>query len=106
MHPPLQFKAPFPWVAGDSRRYNPRSVFNEPLEPATPGGMPKLSERFGFNLTDPFPGDGKILADFFQCMIGFFTDSKAHSENFFLPGRKCCQDLSSLFCQVQIYRRF
>jgi hypothetical protein len=41
--------------------------------------------RFGFNLTNSFTRDSKVLSDLFQRVVRFFTDTEPHSKNFFFP---------------------
>jgi hypothetical protein len=40
--------------------------FEETFELANAGGMAHFSERFGFDLTDPFAGDTKLPAHFLE----------------------------------------
>ena len=45
--------------------------------------MTKFSQGFCLDLSDAFPGDFEVLADFFEGMVAFFSDTKAHAEHFF-----------------------
>ena len=40
--------------------------------------MPEFPERLGFYLPDAFPGDVKLLSDFFQGMVCIHPDAKTH----------------------------
>ena len=49
--------------------------------------MLQLPERLGFDLTYSLAGNGELLADLFQGVIGVHADAEAHPEHAFLARR-------------------
>src|SRR5690349_14665444 len=63
--------------------------------------MSKLSQRLCLNLPNPLSRYIKILSHFFQCVVGFFTDTKTHTQHFLFTRCKCRQYPPSLLGQAQ-----
>jgi hypothetical protein len=42
--------------------------------------MLQFPQSLGLDLADAFAGDGELLADFFQHMVGVHADAKAHAQ--------------------------
>ena len=43
-------------------------------------GMAQFAQRLGFDLTNPLARHVKLLADFFQGVVGVHVDTEAHSD--------------------------
>ena len=67
--------------------------------------MFQLAERFGFDLADAFAGDGELLADFFERVVGVHADAKAHAQDAFFAGRERSEHAGGGFAQVGVDRR-
>jgi hypothetical protein len=52
--------------------------FYKMLQLAAPSRMSQFPECLRFDLANPLTGNGKILPDFLQGMIGLFSYSKTH----------------------------
>ena len=47
--------------------------------------MSQLSQRFGFNLSNPLPGHIKLFPDFFQGVVGVHINAETHAQHLGLP---------------------
>jgi len=68
-------------------KLNFKLIINKTFQFPAAGRMSQLTKGFGLNLADAFTGDRKILPDFFQGVIGFLANSKAHPQHFLLARR-------------------
>ena len=69
-------------IAGPFKRN--LSELQETLQLLRPAGVSQLSQGLRLNLSNPLPGDFKILPDLFQGMVIFFSNAETHPQNFFL----------------------
>ena len=49
----------------------------------------KAAEKGGEKKTNPFTGDVKLFAHFFQSMVGIHFDTKTHTKHFGFSGVEC-----------------
>ena len=63
--------------------------------------MTQFSQRFGFNLADPFACDVEHLAHFFERVIIPVVQTEAHPDDFFLALGKRLQHGRHLFPEIE-----
>src|SRR5262249_41944708 len=80
---------------------SPRPI-QECAQPAAATGMPQFPQSLGFDLTDAFTSDGKVLTNFFQSMFGTVLEAKTHLDDALFARREGVQDLLGHFFQVDI----
>jgi hypothetical protein len=66
--------------------------------------MLQLAQRLGLDLTDTLSGHRKLLADFFQRVVGVHADAEAHAEHAFFARRERGQHAGGGFAQVGLDR--
>ena len=64
--------------------------------------MLQLPQRLGFDLADALAGDGELLADFFQCVVGVHTDAEAHAQHTLFARCQRSQNACGGFAQVRL----
>src|SRR5947209_13811520 len=55
------------------------SIVQEAPQLTAPARMLQLAQRLGLDLADSFAGDGELLPDFFQRVVGVHADAEAHT---------------------------
>ena len=56
--------------------------------------MPQLSEGLGLDLADAFAGDGEMLTDLFERVLGAgVAEAETHLYHLFLTRRERCKNL-------------
>ena len=67
--------------------------------------MLQLAERLRLDLANAFARDRKLLADFFQCVVGIHADAKAHTQHALLARRERGENPRGGFAQIRLDRR-
>ena len=62
--------------------------------------MPKLAQRFCFDLADALTGDGEALAYLFERVLAAILEAEAQAVDFFLSRRKAFQHSRCLFMKI------
>src|SRR5262249_1224870 len=78
------------------------SPLEERAQLAAPRRMAQLAQRLGFDLPDPFAGDGEALADLFERVLAAVADAETHLDDFFLARRQRLEDRFGLLLQIQV----
>ncbi len=68
--------------------------------------MAQLAQGLGFDLADAFAGDGEVLTDLFQGMVGFLADAEAHAQHLLLARRQGREDLGGLVGEIPLDHGF
>ena len=78
------------WAPRDQRAsWSPRLAVGEKRSQlAAAAGMPQLPQCLGFNLADALAGDAKLLAHFFQRVLGAVFEAKTHFDHAFFARRQ------------------
>src|SRR3989344_3978244 len=79
--------------------YQFRSV-EETAQVFRTGRVPELTQCLGFYLTNTFTRDVKLLADFFQRVVGVHADTKTHAQYLGLALRERLENLRGRMLQA------
>jgi len=82
-----------------------RLAFDKTAQFLGAAGVPQFAQGLRLDLPYAFPGDGEILAHFFQCVFGIQPDAEAFAEDFFLAARQRAQNLHGLLFEVLLDHR-
>src|SRR5208283_4686975 len=74
----------------------------EALEVARSAGLAQLAQRLGLDLPDTLAGDGELLADFLERVVGFLADAEAHAQDLLLARGERGQHLARLLAEVAL----
>src|SRR5690606_8831845 len=69
------------------------------------GAVSQLAERLGLDLADAFAGDGEVLTDLLEGVVGGLADAEAHAEDLLFAGGERGQDTTCLIGQVHVDHR-
>src|SRR5262245_43465618 len=90
--------------AGERERFL-RPAFEEGFELPAARRMPQLAQRLRLDLADPLAGDGEVLADLLERVLGAVADAEAHLDHLLLARRQRLEHLIGLFLEVEIDHR-
>ena len=65
-------------------------------------GVPQLTQRLCFDLTDPLTGDIELLTNLFQCAAATVFQTKAQAQYLFLPWSQCLEHLAELLFEQDV----
>src|SRR3984885_14398746 len=82
-----------------------RSIVEKTSQLAASARVLELAQRFRLDLADALAGNGKLLADFLQRVVGVHAYSKAHAQNALLARRERRQHACRRFAQIGLDRR-
>src|SRR3984957_12792265 len=77
-------------------------AFLEAFEAAGSAGLAQLAERFRLDLADALAGDGELLADFLEGVVGLLPDAEAHAQDLLLARRQRRQHLARLLAEIAL----
>src|ERR1700689_4792825 len=77
-------------------------AFLETFQVARSAGLTQLAQRFRLDLPDTLAGDGELLADFLERVVGLLPDAEAHAQDLLLARRQRGEHLARLLAEVAL----
>ena len=64
--------------------------------------MAQLAQGLGLDLPDTLAGNGKLLADLFESVVGLLADPETHPQDLLLAGGQRRQHLAGLLAEISL----
>src|SRR5580658_3491918 len=77
-------------------------AFLEAFEVARSARLAQLAQRLRFDLPGALAGDGELLADFLERVVGLLPDAEAHAQDLLLARRERGEHLARLLAEVAL----